>query len=190
MQSSRPLLVVVSGPPASGKTTLATRLADDLRLLLVGKDALKEAICDAIGAPSDVAASMRAGSAAYSAALTLARETLAAGEGLVLESNFRRGLSETELAPLVARADARLVHCTAAPEVIATRYHERSAAGLRHPAHRDDERASGLAADLEGGRFEPISLEIPTLTVATDDGLRPEYAVVLEFAGRPRLVAV
>jgi predicted kinase len=184
MQSRPPLLVVVSGAPASGRTTLATRLADDLRLLFVGKDALKEAICNAIGPPSDVAASMRAGSAAYAAAFTLARETLAAGRGVVLESNFRRGLSESELQPVVAVGDARLIHCSARREVIATRYRERSTAGLRHPAHRDDERARDLASDLGSGRFEPLELGIPTMVVATDDGLTPEYDAILAFAGR------
>src|SRR5919106_3014004 len=184
MQSRRPLLVVVSGAPASGKTTLATRLAGDLRLLFIGKDALKEAICDAIGPPADVAASMRAGSAAYSAAFTLTRETLAAGDGVVLESNFRRGLSEAELAPVAALGDARLIHCMASHGVVASRYRERNAAGLRHPAHRDDERASDLALDLESGRFEPLQLGIPTMVVATDDDLSPQYDAILEFAGR------
>jgi predicted kinase len=186
MQSRPPLLVVVSGAPASGKTTLAMRLAEDLRLLLIGKDALKEAICDAVGLPADVAASMRAGSAAYSAAFTLARETIAAGHGVILESNFRKGVAEAELAPLVAMGDARLIHCTASPEVIASRYRERFAAGLRHPAHLDDERAPGLGTDLASGRFEPIALGVPVLVVATDHGLEPGYGDILAFAGQVR----
>jgi predicted kinase len=186
MQSRPPLLVVVSGAPASGKTTLATRLADDLRLLFIGKDALKEAICDAIGLPADVAASMRAGSAAFSAAFTLARETLAAGHGVVLEGNFRRGVAEPELAPVVAVGDACLIHCAAKGDVVASRYRERSAAGFRHPAHRDDERAPALDADLESGRFLPLELGIPVMVVATDDGLQPEYHAILEFAAHAR----
>ena len=190
MQSRPPLLVVVSGAPASGKTTLAARLAKDLRLLLIGKDALKEAICDATGPPDDVAASMRAGSAAYAAAFTLTRETLAAGQGVVLESNFRRGVSELELEPVLAFGDARLIHCTAEREVIATRYRERNAAGLRHAAHRDDERAADLGVELESGRFEPLELDIPTMVVATDSGLSPGYGAIVEFAGLSSSVPV
>lgn len=184
MQSRPPLLVVVSGAPASGKTTLATRLAEDLCLLLIGRDALKEAICDAVGLPVDVAASMRAGSAAYSAAFTLAHETIAAGHGVVLESNFRKGVAEGELAPLVALSDARLVQCTASPDVVASRYRERSAAGLRHAAHLDDVRAPALGEDIQAGHFEPLALGVPVLVVATDDGLEPSYDTILAFARR------
>jgi hypothetical protein len=157
-----------------------------LGLVLIGKDALKEAICDAIGMPADVAASTRAGSAAYSAAFTLARETIAAGHGVMLESNFRRGVAEVELAPLVAMADARLIHCWASTDVVASRYRERFAAGLRHEAHLDDKRAPGLDADLASGRFEPLALGVPVLVVATDDGLDPGYDAILAFAELPR----
>jgi uridine kinase len=37
------VLVLVTGPPASGKTTLARPLADALDLPLIGKDLIKEA---------------------------------------------------------------------------------------------------------------------------------------------------
>ena len=184
MQSSAPLLVIVSGAPGSGKTTLATRLADDLALLLIAKDPLKEAICDAIGAPADVAASSRLGRAAYSALFTLARETLRAGEGIVVESNFRRGVSEPEFRGLIGVGDARLVHCTAERDVIARRYRERTGESARHPAHRDDERASDVATDVEIGAYEPLDLQIPTIVVRTDDGLVPGYGDIAAFAGR------
>jgi hypothetical protein len=91
---------------------------------------------------------------------------------------------------VLAIGDARLVHCTAERDVIARRYRERNAAGLRHAAHRDDERAADLGRDLESGRFDPLELGIPTMVVATDDGLRPGYAAILELAGRSSGVLV
>ena len=47
---SKPLLFVITGRPATGKTTLARRLAVDLRLPLIHKDGLKESLYDALGA--------------------------------------------------------------------------------------------------------------------------------------------
>jgi predicted kinase len=53
-------IVVVCGPPASGKTTLARAIADDLRLPLLSKDAVKEVLFDALGS-GDRAWSLRVG---------------------------------------------------------------------------------------------------------------------------------
>ncbi len=102
MQSSAPALVIVSGAPASGKSSLARRLAHDLRLPLLSKDELKECLADALGAPADVAGSTRLGTAAHGFLYRVAEALLAAGCRVIVESNFRRGLSEPELRGLHA----------------------------------------------------------------------------------------
>ncbi|MGZ6372549.1 MAG: AAA family ATPase, partial [Candidatus Limnocylindria bacterium] len=109
MQSDPPTLVIVSGAPGSGKTTLAHHLAADLHLPLISKDELKEALADAIGVPPDVPASMQLGAVAYSVVYFVAQQLLEARAGLIIESNFRRGVSETELQPLLGRSDACLI---------------------------------------------------------------------------------
>src|SRR5688572_24600694 len=52
----RPLLVFVSGAPGAGKTTLAARLADELGILHVNRDAINNGLRLTIdrGAPADV----------------------------------------------------------------------------------------------------------------------------------------
>jgi predicted kinase len=186
MQSSAPSLVIISGAPGSGKTTLARRLAFDLRLPLLSKDELKEALADAIGAPEDVPASMWLGAGAYAVLYLVAQQLLESRTGLIIESNFRRGVSETELQPLLAWSDPGLIHCTAAPGVVQRRYAERHDRGVRHPAHLDADRAVALADDLAAGRFEPLDLPIPTQSVDTTDGWRPPYEEVRDFAAVPR----
>jgi predicted kinase len=174
-------LVIVSGAPASGKTTLAQRLAGDLHLPLIAKDALKETLADAVGAPADVEASTRLGVAAYRVLYLSAGELLRAGNGVIIESNFRRGLSEAELRPLLALGRACLVHCHARAGVIMARYAERFARGERHPAHLDAARHDALLDDLAGARFDPLDLLIPALVVDTTDGLSPGYDEVRSF---------
>src|SRR5438874_13733292 len=89
----RPLLVVVSGPPASGKSTLAPVLADHLDLPLLAKDKIKDALMAILDVP-DVESSRQIGRAAVRVMLALAAESRS---GAVLESNFVRSAARQEL---------------------------------------------------------------------------------------------
>lgn len=179
MQSSRPLLVIVSGAPGSGKTTLACRLARDLPATLISKDVLKEALADALGPPASVEESSRLGVAAYAAMHALAAAIVGDAGNVVLESNFRRGQSEAELAAALGAADVRLMHCRVSPATVERRYRERRG---RHRAHLDALRGDDVMRDLSAGLYEPLSLDCPRLVVATEDEYDPPYEAVLAFA--------
>jgi predicted kinase len=70
--------VLVGGWPGSGKTTLARGLAAELGFAYLGKDEVKEALMDVLGAPADVIESRRLGRAATVALLRVARDCPAA----------------------------------------------------------------------------------------------------------------
>ena len=87
--------VAVSGPPASGKSTLAPALATALDLPLLAKDTIKDALMSALGAP-DLDASRRLGGAAVDVMCALAAEL----SGAVLEAPFSRSRARPRLAAL------------------------------------------------------------------------------------------
>lgn len=83
--------VVVSGPPGSGKSTLAAGLASQLGLPLLGKDIIKEALMDSLGA-STIDESRRVGGASISVLFALATATSNGGSS---DPRTRQRLSAT-----------------------------------------------------------------------------------------------
>ena len=81
-----PAFVIVAGPPASGKSTLAAPLAESLRLPLLAKDTIKEGLMEVMP-PVDVEGSRQIGRAAVGMMFALAATSPV---GAVLEGNLHR----------------------------------------------------------------------------------------------------
>jgi predicted kinase len=126
--------VVVSGPPASGKTTLARALAPALGLPLIAKDTIKQALMTVLPVP-DIPASRTIGTASVAALLAVAAET----RGTVLESVWHRSYAVADLGNLPGAIVE--VFCRCDPAIAAERYAAR--AGTRAAGHFDAERTIG-----------------------------------------------
>jgi predicted kinase len=85
--ANKPPLVIVTGPPASGKTTLGRTLAMRLRMPFLYKDGIKETLFDTLGW-NDREWSRTLGVTTYALLFHLLEMELAAGRSLVVESNF------------------------------------------------------------------------------------------------------
>ncbi|MCP9484892.1 MAG: ATP-binding protein [Gaiellaceae bacterium MAG52_C11] len=151
-----PLLVVVTGEPATGKTTLARALADELGLPLLAKDELKERLFDTLGA-GDRGWSRRLGAATFELMFGLAAELLGAGASLLVEANFD-AQSTPRLRALPAHRPFQVV-CTAPADVRRARFRERATSGARHPGHLDDAVGLELEAGEHEGRWQPLDLD-------------------------------
>jgi glucokinase len=151
--------VGVSGPPASGKSTLAPLLAARLGLPLLAKDTIKDALMQAMP-PADVAASRELGRAAVAAMFALAAESPV---GAVLESVFYRSRAAADIRALPGRFVE--VFCRCDRRVALARY--RARAETRAPGHFDAVRPDAELWDPEVS--EPVAGGWPVVVVDTNE---------------------
>jgi predicted kinase len=165
----RPLLVVVSGAPASGKTTVAEELARRLRIPIISKDTFKETLYDTIGSGDDLEPAIeRAGLALL---FSVVEMQLAAGVSVVAESNFDASSDLEPLRRLCREHAVRpvQVYCTRPREQLLAEFVERIEEGRRHPGHGDEpENVEEVRAKLDAGAWDP--LDLPGELIEVDEG--------------------
>jgi predicted kinase len=133
-----PVLVVVTGPPASGKTTIGRQISIASGLPLISKDDFKLIFYDIFGWGGREP-DRRASVAAYEVIYHIAGAELSLGRSVMVEANFREEATARFLA-LKKRHEFQpfQVRCTADRAVLVERLRERAAGGVRHPGHADE----------------------------------------------------
>jgi predicted kinase len=149
--------VVVSGPPASGKTTLARAIAPALDLPLIAKDTIKQALMSVLPVP-DIETSRIVGTASVAALYAVAAETA----GAVLESVWHRSRALADLRALPGNIVE--VFCRCDSSTAARRYAVRAAA--RAAGHFDAQRTIEELWNDEVAR--PVAGGWPVIEVDTN----------------------
>lgn len=176
-------LVIVSGLPATGKTTLARALGDALVWPVFHKDHFKELLFESRIDPDagiDRAGSRDFGKQSMHLLYAIARELIHRGVDCIIEAYFHPELAAPELAPLTSSARVIQVHCAAADAVMVSRYRARYEAGERHEIHFDASMVGELEQRINSAHRDPIPLDarVGLIEVRSDDGFTPSVAEI------------
>jgi predicted kinase len=162
-----PILIVVSGPPASGKTTVARELGSRLSVPLLSKDEIKETLFDTVGYDEEGLVE-RLDAAALALLFLTVERLLDAGHSPVVESDFDTTSDTARLRALREGRSFSLVqiHVGGDAEELARRFAERARGADRHPGHGDEPAdAAELKAKIEAGLWDALDLDGPTIEI-------------------------
>ena len=169
-----PLLILVSGKPGAGKSTLPRQLAAEeaLWLPLVSCDPLRVGLLE-----TGVAASGRAVIDVFYGNIDY---LLGRGVSLIAELSFRRGLDEAQLRLFIDRCRMVSIHCLTTIADSQRRFFARQ--GSRRPTQGADTVSAAMGrGTFDWAVFEPLDLDIPRLCVDTADGYVPTLEAIVAF---------
>jgi predicted kinase len=179
-ESRQPTVIIVTGLPCTGKTTLARRLAVDLKLPLISKDSIKETLFDSLGW-SDREWSRKLGVATMRLLYMWVEEELAAGRSFIVESNFKAEYDTPIFLELMERhvfVPFQIICNTEGPALL-QRWKARSASTERHPGHVDHLTLEEFTPLLLAGEYAPLDIGGVVYTVDTTDFVLVDYPHLL-----------
>lgn len=156
---SKPILIIITGLPATGKTTLGRKLANELNLPCISKDDIKELLFDTMGF-EDREWSKKIGVSSYELLYYMAESILKSGSSLVLEANFDPRFANKKILELKGTYNFELfqIRCFTEGEILFERFKKRAESHERHQGHVDSENLDEWYPILLQGKIEALNI--------------------------------
>ncbi len=169
-------LIIITGLPCTGKTTLGKKLAEEFHLPFICKDDIKEILFDGLGW-QDREWSKKIGGASYDLLYYIAESILKAKKSLIVETNFNPRFANGKFIDLKKKYDFMpfQVRCITDGEILLDRFAERANSGNRHPGHIDSESLDEWRPILLQGKIEAMDIEGEVFDIDTSNFDKIDY---------------
>jgi hypothetical protein len=182
---NKPLVIIISGPPCTGKTTLGQRIAAEFHLPFIYKDGIKERLFDTLGW-SDRAWSKKLGYPTYAILQYFIEIQLQGEVSFVVESNFPQDFGTEIFSKMQSRYDFEpfQIQCRSEGNVLLQRFIERGKSGKRHPGHVDTSTIDEFKEGLLRGKLDALDIGGTLYEIDTTDFRDIDYATLFETIRR------
>jgi len=174
---NKPLLIVITGQPASGKSTLAHLLAKELKCPLISRDELKEGYINTLGANlknSDNPDALHI----YNTFFEVINLLISKGISIIIEAAFQDKLWKPKLSHLTDKVQMKIIICNT-PSAKARFIDRLQSDPSRDKFHGDNsvKDRGGLLTDS----YDPPKMNVPTLEVDTTENYNPDINQIIRF---------
>lgn len=173
-------VIIISGLPSSGKTTLGKYLSEVLELPFINKDGIKELLFDDLGS-QDREWSKKLGRVSMSLLYYFTKSQLSAGKPFIIESNFTPAFDTEKLLALKKRYDFFSIQilCKAEGKILFERFKNRDNSGGRHQGHIDPESYKEFESLFLTDPQKPLEIGGKFIELETTDLSSINYSLVL-----------
>ena len=177
----QPTLIIISGPPGTGKTSLGKLLSDRYSIPFISKDDLKEILFDSLGW-SDREWSKKVGTAGYSLLYYMTKQLLLKDQFLIIESNFHSQFDTPILKKILENAHASCleIYLSCNGDILLERFQKRAANPSRHPGHVDQENLDEYKKMLQKGKGDKLELGGKVIEIDTTQFSPDTFTPVFE----------
>lgn len=177
---NKPLLIIITGSPASGKTTLANILAEKINCPLISRDALKEGLINTLNVVHtqlDKSVDLHANDTFFETIDLLVSKRIS----VIAEAAFQDKLWKPKLLDLLHKAEIKILICKANLDLIKSRFANRlSNNSGRERYHGDESMAKERFIELTKN-YVPVNIDAPTMQVDTSEDYRPAIEEIIHF---------
>jgi predicted kinase len=176
-----PTIIIITGRPAAGKSTLAKWLSQELKLPVASKDSIREELFDRLGW-KDRKWAQELGKASVDMMFYFAKAELEVGHSIIMDNSFYPPVSNPRFQALKEQYHAESIQivCNSDRETLFQRFKSRADSGNRHPGHGDHDVLEELYANLSDTSSRVLDIGGTVIEVDTTDLAKVDYQKILE----------